>query len=462
MRMPSGSTVEKAGFILSMLVLAYLFGIATHAFSWFPSSLLNRAWDQAKALDPFNKSLPIDGSRRVYDQVGANAIVPDEMQPGLTLIASVWEEFGWKPGLKLIDKNGRTVHRWAINGSQIFPPDLRNQWGRWKETRTLDHRPSLGTYLFPDGDVLINVGHVGTTRLDACGRVVWRLSAGNHHSLHPVGDGSFWVPGGKYNFPPQTPDQPDGLPGLDGPIDQDLLLHVSSDGKILHQINVLDVLYGNGLERYILKGSHAPHPSAAKRGDITHLNDVEPLPDSLATEYPLFDSGDIVVSLRDLDLIFVLDPESRRVKWYESRPFIGQHDPDFIGDGWIGVFDNNRDGTERGTMLGGSRIVAIQPHTDSTKVLFPTSFSEPFYTEVVGQWQKLENGNLLLTESVPGRVVEVNPDGRTIWEWVHAPVDTSTVPSVQEASRYDLTAEQVANWPCSLDGSEEEANGQNS
>jgi hypothetical protein len=81
------------------------------------------------------------------------------------------------------------------------------------------------------------------------------------------------------------------------------------------------------------------------------------------------------------------DPESLDVKWHASDPFIAQHDPDFIGDGWIAVFDNQDDGTGRGSLLGGSRIVAVQPHTDSTKVLFPTEHSEPFTPPARDAWR---------------------------------------------------------------------------
>lgn len=70
---------------------------------------------------------------------------------------------------------------------------------------------------------------------------------------------------------------------------------------------------------------------------------------------------DLALSLMHLDLVMVVDPETRTVRWHTSHPFIGQHDPDFVGDGWIGVFDNNRDGTFRGKLVGGSRIVAVQP-----------------------------------------------------------------------------------------------------
>lgn len=126
-----------------------------------------------------------------------------------------------------------------------------------------------------------------------------------------------------------------------------------------------------------------------------------------------------------------------------------QHDPDWMAGGWIGVFDNNWDGTQRGSMLGGSRIVAVQPHTDSVNVLFPTPESDPFYTAHRGKWQQLPNGNLLLAESDEGRVVEVGPDGRTLWEWSAEPYGGSRVPSVTRAERVHLTRDEVASWPCS-------------
>lgn len=188
---------------------------------------------------------------------------------------------------------------------------------------------------------------------------------------------------------------------------------------------------------------------------MTHLNDVEPLDVSIADEYPLFEAGDLLVSLRNLHLVLVVDPDSERVKWHASEPFVMQHDPDFMGDGWIGVFNNNRDLTGRGERLGGSRILALQPHMDSTRVLFPTADSDPFYTGTRGKWQRLENGNLLLTESNAGRVVEVSPDGRTVWEWAVEPYDESSMPAVTEGTRYPLTVDEVADWPCSPSDSSE-------
>lgn len=233
------------------------------------------------------------------------------------------------------------------------------------------------------------------------------------------------------------------------PVYHEPILKVSEDGAILDSLNILDVLYENGLERHI---AEAFQPHANKEGlqttDLTHINDVEPLGASLADEYPLFDEGDLAVSIRNLGLVLVVDPETENVKWHADRPFILQHDPDFLGNGWIGIFDNASDFTDRGAMLGGSRIVAIQPHTGSVEVRFPTEHSEPFYTASMGKWQQLDNGNMLLTESKAGRVVEVTAEGRTVWEWVHAPYDKDHVPEVTEATRYDLTQKEVESWTC--------------
>ena len=182
---------------------------------------------------------------------------------------------------------------------------------------------------------------------------------------------------------------------------------------------------------------------------MTHLNDVEPLHSSMADEYPLFGAGDLLVSLRNLNLIFVFDPETRKVKWSSSAPSIYQHDPDFTGDRWIGVFDNNPSLVRSGKIIDKTRIVSIQAHTGSVEILYPTRHAGPFFTEVQGKWQQLENGNMLLTEAQKGRVVEASPSGRTVWEWAHGGSYNSKVPTVTKATRVDLTREQVASWPCS-------------
>ncbi len=445
--MRSSSPIEKIGFVLSLAILTLCYGVAAGHYGWVPSSVLTRAFDQARvAYQSWTSSdLGFPLRTHAFEHSGVRSPSPGRIQPGATLITSSWKNRdGWNVGLMLISQKGKRLHKWFVDRSELFQAGA---FQRGTPNQTDIH----GSYLLSNGDVLVNLGYVGLARLDACGEVLWTLEEGNHHSIAQAEDGSFWVPGVASAPRAESTRYPDGFPGLGGKsVWIDRILRVSKEGEVLESTNVLDILYANGLERYIPKtlGGTRPTPQTIP-ADLTHLNDVEPLAPSSADEYPLFEAGDLLVSLRHLSLVFVFDPDSNEVKWHSADPFIYQHDPDFIGNGWIGVFDNNYDLTEQGDMLGGNRIVALQPHTDSVEVLFPTDHSDTVYTDVLGKWQSLENGNMLLVEGKKGRVVEVASDGRTVWEWIHAPTDNSRVPPVTKASRHDLTLDQIASWPCS-------------
>lgn len=97
------------------------------------------------------------------------------------------------------------------------------------------------------------------------------------------------------------------------------ILNVTEDGRVRKDTPILDVLYKNELERFIPKMMASTRPSRGEvLDDVTHLNDVEPLGSAIADEYPLFDAGDLLISLRHLNLVFVFDPETLTVKWHAS------------------------------------------------------------------------------------------------------------------------------------------------
>ncbi len=448
--MNSSLSFAKVWFGLSLLVLAFGYGFASHAWGVFPKTFVETAWRQAYWRVQAEKKNTPSLTDQIYDRKGWESSSPESMSPGMTLITSSWKKNeGWKVGPKLFDESGEIVHEWLFDRKKVFGSGL-------VQRRDPESTDIQGSLLLSNGDVVVNLEYVGMARLNSCGKVLWTLTESNHHSIAHGRNGSFWVPGASQEKRSKSDQYPEGFPGLDGKkVWVDRILRVSGEGEILYDANVLDILYANGLERYIPKVLGGKRPSPKKiTSDVTHINDIEPLSPSMADEYPLFESGDLLVSARSLSLVFVVDPDTKEVKWHSSDPFVYQHDPDFIGGGWIGVFDNNYDLTsynspDRGTMLGGSRIVYIEPHTDSTKVQFPTQHSELLYTHVRGKWQGLNNGNMLLTEAQAGRAVEVNSEGRTVWEWIHKPTDNSKVPSVTKATRHDLTREEIASWPCS-------------
>ena len=63
-----------------------------------------------------------------------------------------------------------------------------------------------------------------------------------------------------------------------------------------------------------------------------------------------------------------------------------------------------------------SRIVTISAKDDSLAVRYQGTKDQPFFTHFLGNHQRLPNGNMLVTESMHGRVFEVDADGRILWE----------------------------------------------
>ena len=150
----------------------------------------------------------------------------------------------------------------------------------------------------------------------------------------------------------------------------------------------------------------------------------------------MFNAGDLLVSLRNLNLVVVIDSNTGAVKWHFSHPLIHQHDPDFEPDGTITIFDNNDDTTRNGDYWGRSRIIKVNPETYGWSVAYPTSDDQPFYSQEGGKHQLLLNGNRLITEANAGRAFEVKPEGTLVWNWVIASDDPEFLPEVLEATRY--------------------------
>jgi hypothetical protein len=297
-----------------------------------------------------------------------------------------------------------------------------------------------GCHLLKNGDIIFNSEHTGLVRMAASGEVVWAHPIASHHSVAPTEDGNFWICGMRRLDAGN--ERLEVFPGTKPTLFEDLAVLVNPEGEVLKEFGILESLKKAGYYRLIWSDDTQP------TGDVLHLNDVEPLPSGLADEYPLFAAGDIVVSMCFISTIAVLDPDDGHVKWLSSNEFHHQHDPDFIGDGWIRVFDNNTEPSDRGDWLGGSRIVDIRPHTGEVRVVFPKEGSDAFYTPVCGKAQTLANGNILITESLTGRVFEVNAAGETVWEWIHTPWpgEPMLVSEVFEGTRYDIPLETIQSW----------------
>lgn len=394
-----------------MLVLAvFAYGVAVGTFRLPPYGLLREAvagvsdWAHHPRhnarLEPEKFLSPLDAQRAVAYGPAPGAY------GGLTLVTGL---FGDSLGMRLLDMHRRVVHEWRVSFNDIWrdAPHLNAPRHDWDNQ-------IHGVHLYPNGDIVFNFQYGGLIKIDACSRPLWKLAAQTHHSVFAAADGTLWVPSRRWREEPLP-----SLPGIEPPFWEELILEISPEGEILNETSILDVIARSGFEGVLFaSGAHEPTIDIPLDGDFTHINDVEVLEAKQAARFPLFAAGDVIVSLRNLNLLLVLDGADKTIKWWMVGPFLRQHDPDFTDDGKIAVFDNRRDGAA-GQIFGGSRILEIDPNTQAITVRYEGSSDAPFFTETMGEQQYLPNGNVLVTESEPGRVFEITPAGKTVWSYVN-------------------------------------------
>jgi hypothetical protein len=431
---------SKVVFGASAFLLVFGLGFLSRHYETFPYPLVRAGIDAVRQVyaekETITKTRPQELVTPAVNVEGEGVTrnVVAEAAPGLTLINSFFDDLN---ELRLVRNDGSVVHRWRTAFFEIFPnqdhidPDRRPQ-SEWN----LD---THGALILPDGSVVFNFEGLGTAKLDRCGVVQWTVPKLTHHSIEPSRDGGFWVSASirvKDNSP---------YPVLKPPYFSDMLTKLSADGEVLEEIPLLDFFFENDLEALVLANRIplAQEPT----DDPLHLNDLEELDDEMARHFPQFSAGDLLLSLRNPNLLMVVDPSSKRVKWHQTGPWIGQHDPDFQPTGRISVFNNNTDGTPAGDILGGSQIVEVDPSTGRTEVVYGDLPGEHWSSMRRGKHQYLPNGNILVTDSESGRVFEVNRKRERVWEFVNR-YDQQYVAVVRGATRYPEGYFTVTDWTC--------------
>lgn len=334
------------------------------------------------------------------------------MSGGVTFVTGL---FGDRLTARLIGATGEIIHEWPIN----FFEEKKDKLYPFE---ALIH----GDYLYANGDILLNLDQKGIYRVDACGEVLWRNESGSHHSIDVDEEGFIWAPTiavsyrEKRLFP--SPFSVDRIGRFD-----------PETGREVETIDLVEALIDSGAE-----GLASAENS--RTTDALHINDVEILNRAMAPAFPMFKAGDILVSSRQRNAIFVLDRATKRVKWMRSGASQFQHDPDFEADGAITILDNR--GSEIASAAndwlgdkGGSRIISVRPDAFDYKTLFQSDARTKFYTPRRGKHQRLGNGNILIAETDAGRAFEVTPEGDIVWQYVNR-YDAGEVGWLMSATRY--------------------------
>ena len=396
-----------------------------------------QAVDETSLLEPDHLLQPTRGQ-------GAGVTVNRRAGDGaLVLLAGFFEKSN---ELRLVGRDGSIVRRWPVSFSKLFP-DASHM--------SDDVRPATdwnidlhGALALPDGSIVFNFEYGGLTKLDRCGRTVWTLAHMTHHSIEPAAGGGFWVPGRRHHaegskspFPPHAP-----------PYAEDLVLRVSDDGKIQSEMSVPALFYDNGLTAVLTATGDDFRRGRDWDHEIVHLNKIAELPAARAGVFPMFAAGDLMLSLREMNLVMVVDPASRAVKWWQIGPWVRQHDPQFARDGRLTVFNNNayKDGLKGyrsdPSLPRISNILAIDPASRETKVRYGGRPGQELLSVLRGKQYETPDG-LFITESEAGRVIETDAQGQVVWEFVNR-YDDENVAEITEARLYPKDYFTVADWSC--------------
>lgn len=208
------------------------------------------------------------------------------------------------------------------------------------------------------------------------------------------------------------------------PVINDHIIEVDSQGEIVWEWHTIDHFEEFGF-------SDTAKALIAQRGvDWAHTNSIQMLPSNLLAD-PRFKEGNILVSQRHTNIIFIIDKDSGQIVWKigpGDNLTIGQHHAEMIREGFPGegniiVFDN---GGSAGYPIKArvySRVIEIEPISKTIvweySAINSYQYLYTFFSPFVSGQQRLPNGNTLIDEGEFGRFFEITPEGEIVWEYVN-------------------------------------------
>ena len=342
---------------------------------------------------------------------------------------------------RLVERDGTVQHRWSLDYLQHFPDESRRVCDYVRNPLEVDMHGALVTEA---GELVFNYEYCGTVKLDQCGAVQWTIADGTHHSMSRAEAGGYWLLG---RDAWSTREQPGRFPPFSaasspGFVQEDTVMRVSEAGEVLEEFSIPQAMRASGLLPLLTATGHNYTRVDGGRYELVHANKVTELTTDLADAFPLFEAGDLAISMRELNLVLVLDGETREVKWHQTGPWLRQHDPEFRPDGRISIFNNNvfRNAyfTGEKTDLSGpfaTNIMVIDPVTRQTEVVFGERPGEEMLSVIRGQHELLPGGGMIITEFDAGRVIEVDARGRIVWDYVNRH-DADSVGEISDARVY--------------------------
>ena len=293
---------------------------------------------------------------------------------------------GHAPEAYLMNMEGESIHRWRYSFEQLWPDE--------------DATPNYTQYLrrvhlFENGDLLSIFEPHGIFKLDRDSKLLWSNHNGAHHDLAVHDDGTISLLTQKAH--------PVLWFSTYGTVIEDFVTQLTPDGELIREVSLLECFRDSKYSSYL----ELTQPA----GDVTHANSLKLLDGRHEHLSPAFRRGNFLISVRELDVIVVLDFDAKEIVWALSGMWFRQHEATLLDNGHLLLFDNR--GSE-----GKSKVVELDPITQEVIWTYGGTHDEPLFSETCGSVARLPNGNTLITESNNGRAFEVTPGKEIVWEYV--------------------------------------------
>ena len=393
----------KTGFMVSLCFLCVVCGLLLAVVKSPPYHWVDNAFQAFKAVcvqqEMFSEEYPSplwQGVRQAKFDVTADSSAGSAS--GYTLYTS-----GAGSQVTLLDEAGQPAHQWHAPFSEVWPnaalmksviPDQRTFVRRAHVLRNGD---LLALYETP----LNTPNGMGFARLDRDSNVVWSYEGNCHHDFATDEAGKVYV----LTHELKASCHPKSVLGTETNI-EDFLTILGSDGKLIKQVSLLDLFFDSPFYRHnILVREHT--------GDLLHANTVNLVTSEFAQHHADVSAGDLMVCLRNLNMVVIVNPDSEKIVWGASGPWHFPHDPDPLENGNLLIFDNCV-----GTGLQAfSRVIEFDPRQQKIVWSFSGTENTKLRSDIRSTQQTLDEGNALICESDGGRMVEVNRAGEVVWQF---------------------------------------------
>lgn len=339
-----------------------------------------------------------------------------------------------RPAAYVVDEAGSVLHTWSNTTHQLKPEDNPPSYLRGWNHVEVD----------ADGSLFAIVPLRALLKLTPESKLEWSCDVAAHHDLAVRDDGSLFV----------LTESPRRVvfDGCAYVIIDNLVTLVDPGGDVKSEVSLYDLLCtDSGLRQLINDAIRRRSESFRQRGwptpddqvplevvqetqailrdasyqgelrralrrlralpgspcDVLHTNTLE-----LLDAHPggIWNRGDLLLCMRELNTVAVVDPARAKVRWWwGAEELSGPHQPSALPDGSILVFDN-------GLNARRTRLVVVEPNTREVVWQWSAQPPESFFCPLAGGCERLANGNLLVTNSTGGGAFELTMDGQIVWQ----------------------------------------------